>query len=105
MVDQVIPTEEELDTLPHVVAQLPWTSYLLCIMDFAERASFWGFKNVFQNFIRAPLPAGGNGAGAPPRGTQQTAGALGRGTVVASAMMDAFGILVGSPFCYPVVPL
>lgn len=89
----VIPTQEELDTLPHIVAKLPWTSYLLCIMDFAERASFWGFRNIFQNFIRAPLPAGGNGAGAPPRGTQQTAGALGLGTVVASAMIDAFGIL------------
>lgn len=89
----VIPTQEELDTLPHITAKLPWTSYLLCIMDFAERASFWGFKNVFSNFIRAPLPAGGNGAGAPARGTQQTAGALGLGTVTASAMLDAFGIL------------
>lgn len=29
--------------------------------------------------MQFPLPAGGNGAGAPPRGTQETAGALGKG--------------------------
>lgn len=90
---QIAPTEEELATLPRVAARLPWTAYLLCVTDFAERASFWGFRGVFANFIRAPLPVGGNGAGAPANGTQQTAGALGKGTVVASAMGDAFGIL------------
>ncbi len=41
-----------------------------------------------------PLPVGGNGAGAPPRGTQQTAGALGKGTVVAAAVTSSFGFLV-----------
>ncbi|KAL3423963.1 MFS peptide transporter [Phlyctema vagabunda] len=90
---QIVPTEEELATLPKIAGSMPWSAYLLCGVEFAERASYYGCRQVFKNFIRAPLPAGGNGAGAPPRGTQQTAGALGKGTVIASAMTDAFTFL------------
>jgi hypothetical protein len=90
---QVVPTDEELETLPRVAGSMPWTSYLLCGVEFAERASYYGCKQVFKNFIRAPLPEGGNGAGAPPRGSQHSAGALGKGTVIASAMSDAFTFL------------
>lgn len=86
----IIPTEEELETLPKIAGTMPWSAYLLCGAEFAERASYYGCKQVFKNFIRAPLPDGGNGAGAPPRGSQKTAGALGKGTVIASAMTDAF---------------
>lgn len=57
---------------------MPYTAYLLCGVEFAERASYYGCKQVFKNFIRGELPVGGNGAGAPPRGTQQSAGALGK---------------------------
>ncbi|RFU26404.1 hypothetical protein B7463_g9925, partial [Scytalidium lignicola] len=89
----IIPTDEELETLPKVAGVMPWTSYLLCAVEFSERASYYGTTQVIQNFIRAPLPPGGNGAGAPARGTQQTAGALGKGTVIASAMSDAFTFL------------
>ena len=60
---QIIPTEEELATLPRVAGTMPWTAYLLCGVEFAERASYYGCKQVFKNFIRAPLPEGGNGAG------------------------------------------
>jgi dipeptide/tripeptide permease len=89
----VIPTEDELETLPKIAGKMPWSAYLLCGVEFAERASYYGCKQVFKNFIRAPLPKGGNGAGAPPRGSQATAGALGKGTVIASAMTDAFTFL------------
>jgi len=89
----VIPTDEELAILPRVAGIMPWTAYLLCGVEFAERASYYGCNQVFKNFIRGPLPEGGNGAGAPPRGSQKTAGALGRGTVIASAMTDAFKFL------------
>ncbi|KAE8447034.1 hypothetical protein EG329_011169 [Mollisiaceae sp. DMI_Dod_QoI] len=89
----IIPTEEELETLPRIAGTMPWSAYLLCGVEFAERASYYGCKQVFKNFIRAPLPEGGNGAGAPPRGSQKTAGALGKGTVIASAMTDAFTFL------------
>ena len=89
----VIPTEEELAILPRVAGSMPWTAYMLCAVEFAERASYYGCNQVFKNFIRGKLPKGGNGAGAPPRGTQLTAGALGKGTVIASAMTDAFKFL------------
>lgn len=90
---QVMPTEEELLTLPRIAGTMPWSAYMLCGVEFAERASYYGCKQVFKNFIRGPLPEGGNGAGAPPRGSQKTAGALGKGTVIASAMTDAFTFL------------
>ena len=90
---QVVPTDEELEILPRIAGSMPWSAYLLCGVEFAERASYYGCKQVFKNFIRAPLPKGGNGAGAPPRGSQKTAGALGKGTVIASAMVDAFTFL------------
>lgn len=57
---------------------MPYSAYLLCGVELCERASYYGCKQVFKNFIRAPLPVGGNGAGAPPRGSQATAGALGK---------------------------
>ncbi|RDW69243.1 hypothetical protein BP6252_08263 [Coleophoma cylindrospora] len=89
----IMPTEEELATLPRIAGTMPVSAYLLCGVEFAERASYYGCKQVFKNFIRAPLPTGGNGAGATARGTQDTAGALGKGTVIASAMTDAFTFL------------
>ncbi|KAH6672599.1 putative peptide transporter PTR2 [Halenospora varia] len=93
---QIIPTEEELAVLPRIAGTMPWSAYMLCAVEFAERASYYGCNQVFKNFIRAPLPLNGNGAGAPPRtgeGHQKSAGALGKGTVVASAMTDAFKFL------------
>ncbi|EHK96079.1 putative Peptide transporter PTR2 [Glarea lozoyensis 74030] len=89
----IAPTEHELATLPKVAGTMPVSAYLLCAVEFAERASYYGCKQVFKNFIRGPLPVGGNGAGAPPKGSQKTAGALGKGTVIASAMTDAFTFL------------
>lgn len=91
--NRVRPTEEELAILPKIAGKLPWTSYMLCGVEFAERASYYGCYQVFKNFIRGSLPIGGNGAGAPPRGSQKTAGALGKGTVIAGAMTDAFKFL------------
>lgn len=39
------------------------------------------------------MPANGNGYGAPPRGTQSTAGALGKGTVVSTAVSQSFNMI------------
>lgn len=52
------------------------------------QASYYGITGVVQNFIKNPLPEGGNGAGAVApgaAGTNQSAGALGRGSVQSSA--------------------
>ena len=48
---------------------------------------------MISNFVNRRLPKGGNGWGAPPRGDQQTAGALGMGTVKASAVSQSFSML------------
>lgn len=74
------------DTIPH-------TAYLLCIVELAERASYYGASTVFSNFMQFPLPKGGNGAGAPARGTEDTAGALGKGLQFSNAMTLLFKFL------------
>lgn len=53
-----LPTEEESTTLRKVGASLPLVSFSLCLVEFAERASYYGAKTVFSNFIQFPLPEG-----------------------------------------------
>ena len=90
------PTEEELKTLRRVPGALPIIAYLICAVEFCERGSYYGISNIISNYINRPLPEGGNGWGAPPRGTQQTAGALGLGTVTANAVSQSFSMLAYS---------
>ncbi|KAJ8128225.1 hypothetical protein O1611_g5411 [Lasiodiplodia mahajangana] len=87
------PTPEELQTLRRVPGNLPIVAYLICIVEFCERASFYGVQPLISNYVNRPLPTGGNGYGAPPRGDQQTAGALGLGTVTANAVTQSFNFL------------
>lgn len=93
------PTEEELKTLRRVSGSIPAVAYMLCAVEFCERASYYGVTGVTSNFVNRPLPDGGNGWGAPPRGTQQTAGALGMGTVKANAVDQSFKMLVSYRYC------
>ena len=87
------PVDEELRTLRKVSGRIPVTAYGLCVVEFAERAAYHGCSQVFSNFIEFPLPKGGNGAGATPPGTQETAGALGRGEQTTFALLVLFVIL------------
>ncbi|OGM45330.1 oligopeptide transporter [Aspergillus bombycis] len=91
--DENEPTEEELSTLRRVPGNLPLVAYLICVVEFSERASYLGVSGLISNFVNRPMPVGGNGYGAPPRGTQQTAGALGMGTVKANAVNQSFSML------------
>ena len=88
-----IPTEEEKHSLRRVPGSLPTVAYVICAVEFAERASYYGVQPLISNFVNRVLPAGGNGWGAPPRGTQQTAGALGMGTVKSTAVSQSFSML------------
>ncbi|KAJ6606181.1 PTR2-domain-containing protein [Mycena vulgaris] len=88
-----LPTEEEQATLRFVAGKIPWAAYMICLVEFAERASYYGCNGVFSNYIQRPLPAGGNGAGATPVGTQETAGALGMGLVAATGLTKTFSFL------------
>ncbi|KAH6647724.1 hypothetical protein BKA67DRAFT_396810 [Truncatella angustata] len=90
----VLPTEEEKATLRRVAGSMPATAYLLCAVEFAERASYYGCFQVYKNFIRAPLPPGSTTGAAGY--TDRTAGALGMGSVTASAMTEAFKFLAYS---------
>ena len=87
------PSEEEALKLRKVAGAVPKMAYILCTVEFAERASYYGCAQVFSNFIQFPLPAGGNGAGATPKGTQETAGALGLGLQTSSALTLLFSFL------------
>ncbi|KAH9900438.1 general substrate transporter [Xylariomycetidae sp. FL2044] len=87
------PTEEEQKTLRRVPGKLPVVAYLICVVEFCERASYYGVSPLISNYVNRPLPEGGNGWGAPARGTQDTAGALGMGTVTANAITQSFSLL------------
>ncbi|KAK7524511.1 putative MFS peptide transporter [Phyllosticta citriasiana] len=87
------PNPEEQLTLRKIPGSIPMVCWLLCIVEFAERASFYGAKTVFSNFLEYPLPKGGNGAGAIEKGSEQTAGALGKGLQFANAFVLLFSFL------------
>jgi dipeptide/tripeptide permease len=87
------PTEEEFATLRRVAGRVPPVAYLLCAVEFCERASYYGCQGLFSNFVNRPLPEGGNGYGAPPKGTQKTPGALGMGQAKANAVNQSFNVL------------
>ncbi|KAF9464099.1 POT family-domain-containing protein [Collybia nuda] len=88
-----LPTDDERATLRLVSASIPWPAYAIAIVEFAERASYYGCTGAFFNFIQRPLPAGGNGAGATPAGSQLTPGALGLGIPVATALTTSFAFV------------
>lgn len=79
-----------------ISAPISWVGVSMCFIELCERASYYGCQYIFQNFVRGALPPGGNGAGAVApgaAGAQQTAGALGQGSVKASAIDSMFKFL------------
>lgn len=88
------PTAEERTTLRKVADTIPVTAWGLCFVELAERASYYGVKTVFNNYIQFPLPKGGNGAGAiDPSKPNSHAGGLGLGLQTASALTLLFTFL------------
>ena len=49
-----LPTLEEAATLRKVADTIPRTAYMLCIVELAERASYYGVQTVFSNFMQYP---------------------------------------------------
>jgi proton-dependent oligopeptide transporter, POT family len=77
LADYPTPTQEERRTLRKVSDHIPLTAYILCTVELAERASYYGVINLFNNFIQFPLPKGGPGTGAiDPSRPNDSAGAL-----------------------------
>ncbi|KAJ4417375.1 peptide transporter ptr2 [Neurospora sp. IMI 360204] len=87
------PTQEELDTLRRVPGTLPIIAYMICLIEFCERASYYGVQPLISNYVNRPMPEGGNGWGAPPRGSQKTGGALGLGQSTSNAVTQSFSML------------
>ncbi|KAL1876173.1 hypothetical protein VTK73DRAFT_9611 [Phialemonium thermophilum] len=92
--DYPAPTEEERKSLRKVPDSIPYVSYVLCVVEVAERASYYGTSTVFRNFMQFPLPKGGNGTGAVPKNNPNGhAGALNKGLQFASALSILFTFL------------
>ncbi|KAI1264781.1 POT family protein [Xylariaceae sp. FL1019] len=88
------PTEEERKTLRKVHDTIPWTAWLICFVELAERASYYGSKTVFNNYIQFPLPDDGPGTGAiNGNNPNDHAGALGLGLQASSALVLLFSFL------------
>ncbi|KAJ7058459.1 PTR2-domain-containing protein [Mycena amicta] len=83
----VCPTEEERATLRRVADSIPWSAYLIAIVELAERFSFYGAGVVFTNFIQYPLPIGSH-TGAGLRNGQS--GALGKGQRFATGLTTMY---------------
>ncbi|KAF6750978.1 peptide/h+ symporter protein [Ephemerocybe angulata] len=73
-------THNELKTLRLVRDKLPLSSFLVVFVEFAERWSYYGTANLYNNYIRAPLPRfSTTGAVAKADRDFGVAGALGKG--------------------------
>lgn len=75
---------------------MKWAAIAMCTIELAERASYYGTSQPFNNFVNNPFPKGGNGLGAVskgPEGADQSAGALDYGSVAATAVTQTFTFL------------
>lgn len=45
------PTEIELKTLKRVADELPWSAFLIAIVELCERFAYYGLLGPFQNYI------------------------------------------------------
>ncbi|KAH6905975.1 peptide transporter PTR2B [Coprinopsis sp. MPI-PUGE-AT-0042] len=91
-------TQHDLETLRHVSDKFPIAAWLVVIVEFAERWTYYGTTNIFNNYIRAPLPKGStNGAVVFDR-ANGIAGALGKGQTTSFAIRTFNTFLV---YCTP----
>ncbi|GMK59663.1 hypothetical protein CspeluHIS016_0802690 [Cutaneotrichosporon spelunceum] len=92
------PTASE-STLRRVPATVPVTAHLLALVEFAERASYYGVSGVFANFVQRPLPSGSS-TGAPANGSDTPPGALGMGLRASATVSALFTVMA---FASPLV--
>lgn len=53
---RVEPTEEDWINLKEVGDDIPKAAYLVILLEFCERFTFYGLTGPFQNFIQNPVP-------------------------------------------------
>lgn len=54
--NEIEPTAEELETLPHIADRIPLAAWLIVICELCERFAFYGMSGPFQNYIQFPVP-------------------------------------------------
>ncbi|TEB20887.1 peptide transporter PTR2B [Coprinellus micaceus] len=80
-------TYGDLSSLRHVRDSFPIASFLVVFVEFAERWSYYGTANIYNNYIRAPLPRGSTtGAVLKADRSVGIAGALGKGQPTSFAL-------------------
>ncbi|KAI7864562.1 POT family-domain-containing protein [Spinellus fusiger] len=76
-----VPTEEDWRDLPEVADDVPKSAYLVILIEFCERFTYYGLSGPFQNYIQFP---------APPSYPADQAGAMGKGQQTATALSTFF---------------
>lgn len=51
------PTEEDWKTLREVSDKIPKAAYLVILVEFCERFTYYGLTGPFQNYIQNPNPS------------------------------------------------
>jgi hypothetical protein len=54
------PTAHELTTLRRVPARIPWTAFVIALVELCERFAFYGLSGPFQNYISNVHEGGAN---------------------------------------------
>ncbi|KAI8084228.1 POT family-domain-containing protein [Gilbertella persicaria] len=75
------PTEEDWKSLREVADKIPASAYLVIVIEFCERFTYYGLSGPFQNYIQYP---------APESYPADQAGAMGRGQQTATALTTFF---------------
>ncbi|KAG5416837.1 PTR2 [Candida metapsilosis] len=85
-----VPTKAEEQTLRRVIGKINYAIFLICVVEFSERASYYSVTGILTNFIQRPLPKDSpHGWGAPLNDDgSESAGALNRGLQAASALTN-----------------
>jgi len=51
------PTDEDWAELPEVSDAIPKAAFLVILVEFCERFTYYGLSGPFQNYIQNPAPA------------------------------------------------
>ncbi|KAG7813216.1 hypothetical protein KL921_000762 [Ogataea angusta] len=88
---------EDLDldhsSLRKIPGSIPPVAYLICLVELAERASYYGLTGCLNNFIQRPLPPGSTTGSVLDPTSDESAGALGLGLGVASFLTQMLSFL------------
>ncbi|ORX54592.1 PTR2-domain-containing protein [Hesseltinella vesiculosa] len=75
------PTEEDWKELPEVSDAVPTSAYLVVLIEFCERFTYYGLSGPFQNYVQYPNP---------PSYPAEQPGAIGKGHQTATALTTFF---------------